>query len=430
MSAIWHVIDGNGQQQGPYTIEQLQEYYNSGNINQDTQVWAEGWSEWFCVRDVDGIIPDDPASAQLPIAELPEATIGYDPAPGLNVAPQVSSPLSAADPDDGLPTWIPTITAVIAATAVALFFLPWVGFSTNIAELDLSADSTKTSEPKIELREICTQSAFQAITKNVTSDKEIKNDFSRANLLLVALIVISLGLILALVGTFLKNRMATTLAQLALVTAAILASFQMANQFPLINKLVEAAESDKKALLQEIEDQKRLFEKVKDGIAIPKEADSPSNNEASGDEETDGLPEDEESDESGDETDVENEQFEPSKNPNKQRMDARKMVDEINSKIKLIEQQSENAYKTSFKAPSFICLILLGLNIILLVVTMTANSTPSITSFPPQGGAPGGGSGYGGGHNVGGLTTPYGTSQQGQADQQQPYQPGQGIRFH
>lgn len=45
----------NGQQQGPYSDDQLQQMATKGEISPSTHVWAEGFEEWVPASDLDGI---------------------------------------------------------------------------------------------------------------------------------------------------------------------------------------------------------------------------------------------------------------------------------------------------------------------------------------------------------------------------------------
>ncbi|KAA6314481.1 hypothetical protein EZS27_034907, partial [termite gut metagenome] len=42
----------NGQQSGPYSLEQLKQYVQSGEFNKDYYVWKQGMSSWALAKDV------------------------------------------------------------------------------------------------------------------------------------------------------------------------------------------------------------------------------------------------------------------------------------------------------------------------------------------------------------------------------------------
>ncbi len=49
--AIWHIVV-DGQQQGPYTANQILEYQKAGRLNTESYVWQEGFDDWKPIRDV------------------------------------------------------------------------------------------------------------------------------------------------------------------------------------------------------------------------------------------------------------------------------------------------------------------------------------------------------------------------------------------
>src|SRR5262249_42960439 len=50
--AVWHVVV-NGDQQGPFTPQQLGEMITAGTIDWEAYVWREGFDNWLPVRDVE-----------------------------------------------------------------------------------------------------------------------------------------------------------------------------------------------------------------------------------------------------------------------------------------------------------------------------------------------------------------------------------------
>jgi len=53
----WHLIDGSGEQCGPYTEEELHSYANDGTITPNTQLWTDGLEGWIPASDVAGLFP-------------------------------------------------------------------------------------------------------------------------------------------------------------------------------------------------------------------------------------------------------------------------------------------------------------------------------------------------------------------------------------
>jgi hypothetical protein len=53
-----------GEQSGPYSGEQLQEYATGGNIARESLVWAEGMEEWLAAEKIEGLFPSLPTPVQ------------------------------------------------------------------------------------------------------------------------------------------------------------------------------------------------------------------------------------------------------------------------------------------------------------------------------------------------------------------------------
>ena len=49
---VWYVAVDGGEQQGPYTTDQMREYLQAGNIIPDTYVWREGLEDWKLVSEI------------------------------------------------------------------------------------------------------------------------------------------------------------------------------------------------------------------------------------------------------------------------------------------------------------------------------------------------------------------------------------------
>ncbi|MGB0776357.1 MAG: DUF4339 domain-containing protein, partial [Akkermansiaceae bacterium] len=93
----WHYLDGAGQQQGPITADELQQFGVSGHINGQTSVWTEGMAEWLPAAQIDGLIP---AQAAAP-SHQPQINLGGA-APAQRVNPY-SSPATAVSPAAAAP---------------------------------------------------------------------------------------------------------------------------------------------------------------------------------------------------------------------------------------------------------------------------------------------------------------------------------------
>ncbi len=72
--AVWHAVL-NGDQQGPYTVEQLRDLLNQGAIDTETYVWRDGFENWLPMRDVAEL-------AMLTVSVPESATVMSAPPPG------------------------------------------------------------------------------------------------------------------------------------------------------------------------------------------------------------------------------------------------------------------------------------------------------------------------------------------------------------
>lgn len=118
---VWHVAV-NGDQQGPFTPDQVRELFTQGAIDADTYVWREGFDGWLPLHSVDELsavfssasapVPSDlpPNGGDLfasmaPPPEEPPAPIFFQtsapapsPDPGLFAADPAARPAAAASP--------------------------------------------------------------------------------------------------------------------------------------------------------------------------------------------------------------------------------------------------------------------------------------------------------------------------------------------
>lgn len=288
----WRVLDGEGNEQGPYSAADLQGYYTSGNINHETMIWTEGLDQWVPAGLVEGLLPDIPQVVEL--AQAPLATaVQTAPIAPMNLTPQIpglATPGAAQIEKSPAPTWISAITLLIGAAALALFFFPWVSMSMNISE------TTETNMIKS-----ITQSGLQAITQNQTVDQKFLEVFAKesgasvedlkkeiaeseenplagsnyeaSSLVMAAMITVGLGTILSLIGFVNKSSGPIIIAHFIFIVAALLIGIQMAKQFPLVTAIVSkketAIEEAKKSLeeafdiLAEVDPQNAAKEKAK-----------------------------------------------------------------------------------------------------------------------------------------------------------------------
>lgn len=290
---IWRVLDGEGNEQGPYSAEDLQGYYASGNINHETMVWTVGLEQWVPAGLVEGLLPALPQVVELAPAQAAPVAAPI-PGAGINLSPQIAGITPGAVgtlQKTPAPGWISILTILVGVASLILFFFPWVSLSMNIS------DNTE-----VKMIKAVTQSGMQSITQNQNVNekflevyakesgvpaedlkKEIAeseaNPLSGSNykvsfLVMSAMIAVGLGTILALVGFVNKSGGPIIFAQFIFIVAALFIGIQMAQQFPLVTAIVsnkeKAITEAKKTLeeayeaLAEIDPEKAAMEKNKD----------------------------------------------------------------------------------------------------------------------------------------------------------------------
>jgi len=68
--AVWHIAVGDTTQ-GPYTLEELSEYYADGQIVLDTLVCRDGWSDWKQAGEVTELVSASRAPALVSLPPAP-----------------------------------------------------------------------------------------------------------------------------------------------------------------------------------------------------------------------------------------------------------------------------------------------------------------------------------------------------------------------
>lgn len=173
----WRVLDGEGNEQGPYSFQDLQGFYTTGNITHETMIWTEGLDEWVPAGRVEGLLPDVPQVVQLAPAPVVAAAAPVQAAPvgGINLGPQI--PGLAAPPKSRAPGWLVNLNLATCLGAVFLFFLPWVELRCTNTQTDgVSSSELGLADNAL----ILTQSGFQTITgKTTISDESAKAKESR-----------------------------------------------------------------------------------------------------------------------------------------------------------------------------------------------------------------------------------------------------------
>lgn len=376
----WQVLDGAGNNLGPYSIQDLQAFHHSGNISHDTLVWTDGMAEWLPAGQIPGLLPEapnpePPLVQAAPVAPIAQATPGS----GINLSPQITTAQGLPKgPRTGAPMWISIATLIIALAGLTLAFFPWVsalanldprkgselvtaftqtGFQSVIGDISVPDQSIDTISGVLAKEFAEDEASQEELSKELK--KEIKNadpqnqEWGISILNLIALIAVGLGAVLVLIG--IMNRLSALIvtAQLMLVLAAALIGIQLAMQFPAIDSFVEAQKKGQEQLQAD-------FAKTKKELQ-----------EAS--------------------------------------IDSEETASAINEQTKLMNQVLEaKLYATRVEPSCFVVVILLTASIFLLVITMSSASAAPVIAAPSNGQPLAG----------------------GVAGHQSPPQPGSGLKFH
>lgn len=382
----WRVLDGEGKEQGPYSLQDLQSFYTSGNITHETMIWTEGLEEWVPAGRVEGLLPE--IQQLIPLAPAPTVAATQPAAvEGVNLSPQIPgvSPggSKAKSPaKTGAPIWLSIVTIASGVIALVLYFFPWVSVSQDMnffkVEKKIIKLATQTGIQSIIQTETVTDEAIlqksnqTGILENKIlkptpfdteeDDSQGKGNYSSSTLNLIALIAIGIGVFLALIGLLNKTKPLTLIAQILFSASAILIGVQMAQQFPMIKAYIEFQEEQKelvKAALNVASEEAELISK-REGQDVQSETENSAD-------------------------------FKRQEIQKKNTMAKAKAV-------------TSHRYATAFEASCFVTVVILGLSILLVVVTVSSDDDTTIivtsTRFQPQ-------------------------SLHGQ-----PQQPGAGLRFH
>ncbi|MDA7917543.1 GYF domain-containing protein [bacterium] len=408
----WRVLDGEGNEQGPYSFQDLQSYYTSGNITHETMIWTEGLEAWVQAGQVEGLLPEVPQA--IPLAPAPTVAAAAPMAQpvaagGINLSPQISGVTAGAAPGappaqapakTGAPTWLSIVTIASGVIALILYFFPWVSVSQDMnffkAEKNIIKLATQTGIQSITQTETVTDEAISEqakqfgvsedeIRKNIEGDGEKENDeeeenYKSSTLNLIALIAIGTGVFLALIGLLNKAKVLTMMAQILFAASAILIGVQMAQKFPMIKAYIELQEKMQKSIDESVEAQEELTN------AVTSLTDKAA--EAVG-------------------------EMEDKEAQAKAEADLEKQKTQMQNEMAKAKAKASNRYATAFEPSCFITVGILGISILLVVVTMsTGDGTTLIVANPglqPQ---------------------PLPGQPQQPAQPQQPHQPGSGLKFH
>jgi uncharacterized Tic20 family protein len=398
----WRVLDGEGKQQGPYSFQDLQAYYTSGNITHETMIWTEGLEEWVPAGRVEGLLPNVPQI--VPLAPAPAVAVSTQPiaSGGINLTPQIAEiatgvshggPQTKSPTNRGAPTWLSIVTIASGIIALILYFFPWVSISQdmnflkeekNVIKLTTQSGMQSITQTETPTNEANAQRSQQAVR---TSDDKIKNDFEESEnyksstLNLIAFIAIAIGVFFSFIGLLNKAKTLTMVGQFLFSSSAILIGIQMAQQFPMVKAYIGLQEGQKKTIEESIKTQDKKEDKLP--INVKKAPDLV-------DETTNKKPQE----------DVEAQaKAEAQAEAELERQKTQEKNDMLKAKAK-----ASSRYAITFEPSCFITVAILGISILLVVVTMSSDEGSIII-----------------------VTNP---NPQSQPLHGEPQQPGSGLRFH
>ena len=398
----WRVLDGEGKQQGPYSFQDLQAYYTSGNITHETMIWTEGLEEWVPAGRVEGLLPNVPQI--VPLAPAPAVAVSTQPiaSGGINLTPQIAEiasgvshggPQTKSPTNRGAPTWLSIVTIASGIIALILYFFPWVSISQdmnffkeekNVIKLTTQSGMqsiTQTETPTDEANAQRSQQAVRTSVDKIKNDFEESENYKSSTLNLIAFIAIAIGVFFAFIGLLNKAKTLTMVGQFLFSSSAILIGIQMAQQFPMVKAYIGLQEGQKKTIEESIKIQDKRGDKLP--INAKKAPDLV-------DETTNKKPQEDVEAQAEDEAQAEAEL-------------ERQKTQEKNDMLKA-KAKASSRYASAFEPSCFITVAILGMSILLVVVTMSSDEGSLII-----------------------VTNP---NPQSQPLHGQPQQPGSGLRFH
>jgi uncharacterized membrane protein required for colicin V production len=387
----WRVLDGEGKEQGPYSFQDLQAYYTSGNITHQTMIWTEGLEEWVPAGRVEGLLPNVPHI--VPLAPAPTVAVSTQPITtgGINLSPQVAGiapgmphggPQTKSPPKTGAPTWLSIVTIASGVIALILYFFPWVSVSQdmnffkeekNIIKLVTQSGMQSITQAETLTSEAITQRSQQTESSDASnkSDVEEGETYRSSTLNLIAFIAIGIGVFFALIGLLNKAKTLTMVGQFLFSSSAILIGVQMAQQFPMVKAYIGLQEEQKRTIKESIKIQDERVD------TLPIKADKAA--------------------EVIDET-------ENKKNQTVAKAELERQKNQEKNDILKAKARASNRYATAFEPSCFITVAILGISILLVVVTMSSGDGSTI------------------------IVTNQSTQQQ--LLHGEPQAPGSGLRFH
>ncbi len=401
---MWRVLDGEGNEQGPYSFQDLQGFYTTGNINHETMIWTDGLEEWVQAGRVEGLLPDLPqvvALAPAPSAQV--APVQAAPVGGMNLNPQISgitTPALGASQGKSLPGWICWSTILIGLLSLILYFLPWASVSCD--------QKVFGKEGRID---VLSQTGFQSVSKkyslnvefiklrllmtgipkdkaNLAAEKEVEetiardesNDkLERSALALITLILAGVGLILAFIAYAVQGRFLLLGAQVLFVAGALLLSIQISKQFPLIKAMMEVQERGMRGAIAA-----GAHAAENEAAKVIKEEEKKDEEKGEGESEAEKGDEDVAGNDEGEAPDGEEEESlaegeEEGVAENEEEKLAKKA--EVNNAQKEKEiakpmEEFSGAFQSKIEASCYVVVVLLGLSLLLLIIMMSMSKAP------------------------------------------------------
>ena len=407
-NSMWRVLDGEGNEQGPYTFQDLQGFYTTGNINHETMIWTDGLEEWVKAGRVEGLLPDLPQVVALaPAPSAQAAPVQAAPVGGMNLNPQISgitTPALGATTGKSLPGWICWSTILIGLLSLILYFLPWASVSCDqkafgkegrIDVLSQTGFQSTTKKYSLNVEFIKLRLLMGGIPKdkaNLAAEKEVEetiardesNDkLERSTLALITLILAGVGLILAFIAYAVQGRFLLLGAQVLFVAGALLLSIQISKQFPLINAMMEVQERGMRGAIAagahaaENEAAKVIKEQEKKDEEKGEEEEEGESEAEKGDEDVVGNDEGEAPD--GEEEESLAEDKEEGVAENEEDKLAKEAVVSNAQKEKEIAKPMEEfsgAFQSKVEASCYVVVVLLGLSLLLLIIMMSMSKAP------------------------------------------------------
>ena len=403
-NSMWRVLDGEGNEQGPYSFQDLQGFYTTGNINHETMIWTDGLEEWVQAGRVEGLLPDLPqvvALAPAPSAQV--APVQAAPVGGMNLNPQISgitTPALGATQGKSLPGWICWSTILIGLLSIILYFLPWASVSCDqkafgkegrIDVLSQTGFQSTTKKYSLNVEFIKLRLLMGGIPKdkvNLAAEKEVEetiardesNDkLERSTLALITLILAAVGLILAFIAYAVQGRFLLLGAQVLFVAGALLLSIQISKQFPLINAMMEVQERGMRGAIAA-----GAYAAENEAAKLIKEQEKKDEEKGEGESEAEKGDEDVVGNDEGEAPDGEEEENlaedkEEGVAENEEEKLAKEAVVSNAQKEKEIAKPMEEvsgAFQSKVEASCYIVVVLLGLSLLLLIIMMSISKAP------------------------------------------------------